>query len=132
MRFIRPTVTINQGDLNRRVLKFYFLDHEMVLDYDADESRETKRHKWRVQRKWSRLDKRNNTMERRDVPESAIEASLQYARDSLFTKQSERITAKSPGRDYAHHHTPRDAAPVHFIVLRIFSAFFRMNSNTFG
>lgn len=83
MRFVSPEVIIQHDDLSRRFLRFYFIDSEMVLDRDEDQSRQTKRHKWQVKEKWSRLDGRNNTIERREVPQSAIEDALQQGRESL-------------------------------------------------
>lgn len=36
--------------------------------------------------KWSRFDRRNNTMGRRDVPNDAIEDALKIVRDSISYK----------------------------------------------
>lgn len=84
MRFISPEVVVLDDDgLSRRILRFYMLDDELVLDRDADECRPTKRHKWRVRQQWSRLDRRNNSMERRAVPQAAIDDALLQVRASI-------------------------------------------------
>ena len=84
--FLRPEVVIQEHALRRRVLRFFLDDrYAMVLDYDADEHRETNRHKWRVQRQWIR----NNTMERRPVPQAAIDSALQQIFDSISYQESE-------------------------------------------
>ena len=74
--FERPQVVINESNLKRRVLRFYLLKTSLVLDEDFDEERSTIRHKFRKTKRWSRLDHRNNTMERRPIPDEAIEIAL--------------------------------------------------------
>jgi hypothetical protein len=83
MRFSSVEVIIAGSPLKRRVLGFYLLDATLVLDYDADEERETTRHKFKRVRWWSRLDGRNNTMERRDVPQAAINEALDNVRSQI-------------------------------------------------
>ncbi len=55
-------LTIPHDDLNRRVLRFVEVRGKVVLDYDADETRSTKRHKWVRTAWWSRLGGRDNTI----------------------------------------------------------------------
>ena len=83
MRFSSVVVIISVLPLKRRVLGFYLLDATLVLDYDADEERETTRHKFKRFKWWSRLDGRNNTMERRDVPQAAINEALDNVRSQI-------------------------------------------------
>jgi hypothetical protein len=89
MRFVSPEVVIQHDDLNRRVMRFYMLDRHLVLDLDTDEVRKTKRHKWKAARKWSRLDRRDNTLERREVPQSAIDEALRIVRDGISYRAEE-------------------------------------------
>ena len=83
MRFSSVEVIISSSQLKRRVLGFYLLDAALVLDYDADEERETARHKFKRVKWWSRLDGRNNTMERREVPPAAINEALENVRSQI-------------------------------------------------
>lgn len=83
MRFSRIEVIIADSPLKRRVLGFYLLDETLVLDYDADEERETTRHKFKRIKWWSRLDGHDNTMERRDVSQEAINEALDNVRSQI-------------------------------------------------
>jgi hypothetical protein len=83
MRISSVEVIVAGSPLTRRVLRFYLLDATLVLDYDADEERATTRHKFNRVKWWSRLDRRNNTMERRDVPLAAINEALENVRSQI-------------------------------------------------
>jgi hypothetical protein len=83
MRFSNPEVILQESPLKRRVLRFALLDTSLMLDYDADEERATTRHKFKVVRAWSRLDGRNNKMDKRDVPIPAITKALAQARGQI-------------------------------------------------
>lgn len=80
---MRYEVTIDGSKLSRRVLRFQQLDRGLVLDEDCDEERDTTRHKWRIVRWWSRLNRRDSTMERREVPQAAIDEALAQARADI-------------------------------------------------
>lgn len=45
----------------------------LTLDEVVHESRQSRRHGWRVLNRWSRLDQRGNTMERPEVPANVLE-----------------------------------------------------------
>lgn len=83
MFFTCPEIIIDESPLKRRILGFCLLDHRLLLDYDIDKERETKSHKFNQVRVWRRLDQRNNTMKRRDVPLDAIDEALAMVRDSI-------------------------------------------------
>jgi hypothetical protein len=83
MRFSSPEIFIYESDLKRRVLRFMMLDARLVFDYDADEVRETKRHKFQRVRWWNRLSGRDNTMPRREPPRDAIEQALAVVRSQI-------------------------------------------------
>ena len=90
MYFSSPVVVINHDKLSRRVLKFYLLRTSLVLDEDIEETRSTARHKFRPAKRWSRLDRRGCTMEKRDVPEEAIEAALANIRSQITYETEDR------------------------------------------
>jgi hypothetical protein len=77
------TIEIDETPLKRRVLRFDVLDARLVLDYDADEERESKRHRFRRVRWWHRLSSRENTMDRREPPAEAIEQALAAVRSQI-------------------------------------------------
>lgn len=83
MRFSNVKLIVEASPLKRRVLFFYLIDSILVLDYDADEERATTRHKFRPVRWWSRLDGRSNTMDRRGVPQAAIDEALDNVRSQI-------------------------------------------------
>ena len=87
MRFRNVQVIVDSLALYRRVLEFQLIDASMVLDYDADEERPTTRHKFEVIRLWERTDQRFNTMQRRDVPEHAIQQALEQFRQQIRYEQ---------------------------------------------
>ncbi len=87
MRFSNVQVIVDPSALSRRVLEFRLFDASMVLDYDADEERQTTRHKFKVVRLWERIDQRFNTMQRRDVPEHAIQQALEQFRQQIRYEQ---------------------------------------------
>jgi hypothetical protein len=83
MRFSSPEIIIYESVLKRRVLRFMMLDARLVFDYDADEVRETKRHKFQRVQWWNRLSGRDNTMQRREPPQDAIDQALAVVRSQI-------------------------------------------------
>jgi hypothetical protein len=64
------------GDLKREVWKFVFRDDysafRIVIGRYAFQVRETRRHKWRVQTRWERWDKRMNIIDHPPLPAEVI------------------------------------------------------------
>lgn len=87
MSFTDVEVTIEESPLKRRVLGFYLLDLSLVLDFDTEEERASKRHKWRRVRFWSRLQTSKSDMPRRDVPQTAIDTALADVRSRITYEQ---------------------------------------------
>lgn len=83
MRFSNSEIIINHDDLNRRKLVFTIIDRYVLLDLDIDESRKSKRHKWVVEKRWSRLGFRGNSMERRDVPVDVIDKAVDNIKQQI-------------------------------------------------
>ena len=61
---------MSEDYLSCEVWKFWFYDYYglLVLDYYAKMSRPTKRHKFRADEWWSRLDNRGSSLKIEDVP----------------------------------------------------------------
>lgn len=76
-------VIIEDGELSRRVLRFSIIDCNVVLNEDRDEKRETKRHKFKANRRWMRLHKRESNMNRREIPYSAILQAVEEFRKQI-------------------------------------------------
>ena len=83
MMFQSAEVLVGGEPLKRRILKFDLIDANMVLESDCDQERETTRHKFRTVRFWSRLNRRDSTMQRRSIPQEAIENALQQMRKQI-------------------------------------------------
>ena len=82
-RFAPVDVIITESPLKRRFLTFCLIDATLVLDYDADEERETTRHKFRPVGRWSRLHGRHNTIVRRHVPLEVVNEALENVRSQI-------------------------------------------------
>ena len=67
MKFLE--VVRNIDDLNRKVWTFSYFDnwHTLYLDVYALECRKTKRHGWKGEARYYRLDSRYNTIKLEDV-----------------------------------------------------------------
>ncbi len=54
------------------------MDKELVFDHYSEESRDSKRHKFNVDRSWDRIDRRDNKMEKPELTDElkrrAVEA----------------------------------------------------------
>ena len=88
----RVEIIQQESDFSRTVWVFFYsygFGGGAVLDRWAHETRKTKRHKWAAPRDrvWARLDERNNTISRPDVPERvAAEALLEFSLSLTFKK----------------------------------------------
>ena len=86
MNWYHPEVIISIDDLNRRRIGFFLHGRELILNFDVDEFRETKRHKWKpvCNKQWYRLgyDARA-TMDRRPVPQTAVDEAVEQVRSSI-------------------------------------------------
>lgn len=91
MDFSKPEVIIEESPTKRRVLRFYLLRSKLVLDVDVVQERKTKRHKWRNIAKWSRLDRRDNDFDKREVPPEAIEQALADIRGQITYSDKDSI-----------------------------------------
>lgn len=87
MPYLRSVITIDESPIRRRVLVFVMLDDFVVLDSDVDEERATKRHKFRWVRSWLRLRNKHSTMERRGVPQHAIDAAMADIRSQIVYRE---------------------------------------------
>ena len=85
MNWCNPQVIVNIDDLNRRRIGFYLYENKLILDSDVDEFRETKRHKWKPvwDKQWHRLTHYRTTMDRRPVPQSAVDKALEQVRSKI-------------------------------------------------
>ena len=81
-----PEVIISIDNLNRRHLGFFLRGRELILNFDVDEFRETRRHKWKPVRnkQWHRLGYGGqSTMDRRPVPQEAFDEALEQVRSAI-------------------------------------------------
>ena len=81
-----PVVIINIDDLNRRRIRFYLYNNELIVNSDVDEFRETKRHKWKPVRdkQWYRLGYgARATMDYRPVPQAAADEAVEQVRSAI-------------------------------------------------
>lgn len=69
--------------LHRRVRTFSCYDGRVRLETDCFQERESARHRFKTMRYWSRLDRRDSTMEQQPVPKEAVEAALEYFRSQI-------------------------------------------------
>ena len=77
-------IVVDVDNLSRRVLQFYWFERSgIVLDYDCDQRRQTPRHKWKTVQFWSRLDQRDATMQRRDVPDWIKQKAVALFREQI-------------------------------------------------
>jgi hypothetical protein len=82
--YIRPVeISIQESDFKRRLLCFALMEENLILHRDSDQTRETKRHKWKTVKCWDRVDRRASNMERREVPLDAIMGGLKMMRDKI-------------------------------------------------
>jgi len=66
---------------------------EIKLDGYFDESRKTTRHKYQIERKWTRLTRRDNTIERPEIPEDVIkEARQKVIQSIIFVEEKNETT----------------------------------------
>jgi len=86
------TVTRPTGELSQWVWEFYFLDGDIVLDRFEEQSRQSKRHKFRCGKFYTRLENRKSTMKLDDVPWSAdiMEEALQAIVSRLTVVKQQR------------------------------------------
>lgn len=70
---------VSEDSLSSVLWIFYYNDsrHHLVLNYYIEYSRRTRRHKFRIDKKYNRLDKRNNTIDIPPLPDE-IEAEALY------------------------------------------------------
>jgi len=93
MRYLNTEVVILADDLSRRRIVFTTIDNWVVVDFDLDEIRKSKRHKWSVAGRWSRLNLRENTIARREIPEEAVREAVEKIREQIQFRE-ERILSR--------------------------------------
>lgn len=72
------------GDkLSRGVYRFYLLDRGVVLDEFRIEDRPTARHGWNTSKVWERLNERDRTISRPEVPLEAAAAAVEHFRSQI-------------------------------------------------
>lgn len=88
--FKRVEVIFNKGEdgLSRTCFSFYLGRHYgkpfgVHLDTYGEQTRQTKRHKWKSNSFWSRLDKRNSNIEKPDVDEIAKQEAIDQFRQQI-------------------------------------------------
>ena len=78
-----------KGDLKREVWVFYWLEDfirsRIVLASYSFQERATKRHKWKRQSWWERLDNRDGNIEKPQVPLRVEIQARQHYRDFIDT-----------------------------------------------
>ena len=72
-------------------------DNRILLDVKREQSRPTTRHKYRTDKCWSRLDKRNNTLEYESPSAGSVGRALAHFRERLIFEEPEDVT--QPARD---------------------------------
>ena len=88
------TVTQEHSDLHRTVWRFYWAERlGVVLDGWRDETRETKRHKFKASHwdctAWSRVDQRANRISEPQVPMDIAEKALEQLRAQIKFEATE-------------------------------------------
>lgn len=89
MNYLTTTIYIDIDELNRRRLDFICLRDGVELDYDADESRKSTRHKWVEGISWSRLSHRGKRLSHpREVPFDVRHRALDEIRMQIKYKDN--------------------------------------------
>lgn len=83
--FIQPKVTRTSADGLSEIVYVYWLQDILVLELDGlyHYSRPTTRHKFKLEKKWTRLMQRENNMERYEPAQSVKEEILKQVQDSI-------------------------------------------------
>lgn len=88
---MRTEVIYPEGELERTVWSFWYSESlgGVVLDFVSVQKRPSKRHKFRVTKKWNRLDKRDNNMDRPSIPPAVSGPALEQMRSLVVWKGDE-------------------------------------------
>lgn len=86
MNYGDARIEISSDDLHRRVLIFWFSDRnkKLLLDIDRDESRVSRRHKWKIDKEWRRVGRSRSAFDApREIPQEIIDQALEQFRSKI-------------------------------------------------
>lgn len=84
MNYATTIERISPDSLSRVEYRYWQRDEmRMELDWVVHQTRPTKRHGWRLEKRWSRLQSRDNNMAREEPPQDVKDELRQKINDAL-------------------------------------------------